>query len=70
MLEDLPDGTQRGIDTQVYTTPEIERVACVAFDLDAGDPGGNQRLGHGLRLRRREAPEDGDDIPHQAVPFL
>ena len=24
----------------------------------------------GLRLRRREAPEYGDDVPHQAVPFL
>ncbi|MEM6902441.1 MAG: 3-isopropylmalate dehydrogenase [Pseudomonadota bacterium] len=31
-IEDLPDGTQRGINTQVYTTPEIERVARVALD--------------------------------------
>jgi 3-isopropylmalate dehydrogenase len=29
----LPDGTKRGIDTQVYTTPEIERIARVAFEL-------------------------------------
>jgi 3-isopropylmalate dehydrogenase len=29
----LPDGTRRGIDTQVYTTPEIIRVARVAFEL-------------------------------------
>jgi 3-isopropylmalate dehydrogenase len=29
----LPDGTRRGVNTQVYTTPEIERVARVAFDL-------------------------------------
>lgn len=29
----LPDGTRRGFDTQVYTQPEIERVAEVAFDL-------------------------------------
>src|SRR5690606_25666010 len=26
-IETLPDGTRRGINTQVYTTPEIERVA-------------------------------------------
>jgi 3-isopropylmalate dehydrogenase len=29
----LPDGTRRGVNTQVYTTPEIERVARVAFEL-------------------------------------
>ena len=29
----LPDGQQRGINTEVYTTGEIERVAAVAFDL-------------------------------------
>ncbi len=32
-IEDLPDGTRRGINTQVYTTPEIQRVARVAFEL-------------------------------------
>ena len=32
-IETLPDGTRRGIDTQVYTTAEIVRVARVAFDL-------------------------------------
>jgi 3-isopropylmalate dehydrogenase len=32
-IEILPDGTRRGINTQVYTTPEIIRVARVAFDL-------------------------------------
>jgi len=29
----LPDGTRRGIDTQVYTTREIVRVARVGFEL-------------------------------------
>ncbi len=29
----LPDGTRRGINTQVYTTAEIVRVARVAFEL-------------------------------------
>ncbi|HEX7761436.1 MAG TPA: 3-isopropylmalate dehydrogenase [Caulobacteraceae bacterium] len=32
-IEDLPDGQRRAVDTQVYTTAEIERVARVAFDL-------------------------------------
>ena len=32
-IETLPDGTRRGINTEVYSTPEIERVARVAFDL-------------------------------------
>ncbi|MFZ5668265.1 MAG: 3-isopropylmalate dehydrogenase [Pseudomonadota bacterium] len=32
----LPDGQRRGIDTQVYTTHEIERVARVAFELARG----------------------------------
>ncbi len=32
-VETLPDGSKRGINTEVYTTAEIERVARVAFDL-------------------------------------
>jgi 3-isopropylmalate dehydrogenase len=32
-IETLPDGSQRGINTEVYTTAEIERVGRVAFDL-------------------------------------
>ena len=32
-IETLADGSERGIDTQVYTTGEIERVARVAFRL-------------------------------------
>ena len=34
-IETRPDGTRRAVDTQVYTTPEIERIAAVAFDLAA-----------------------------------
>src|SRR5471032_2405855 len=29
----LPDGQQRAVDTQVYTTSEIERIARVAFEM-------------------------------------
>ncbi len=32
-VETLPDGTKRGVNTEVYTTPEIERVGRVAFEL-------------------------------------
>jgi 3-isopropylmalate dehydrogenase len=32
-VETLPDGQQRGFDTETYTTNEIERVARVAFEL-------------------------------------
>lgn len=32
-IEDLPNGEQRGVNTQVYTTSEIQRIARVAFDL-------------------------------------
>ena len=32
-IEDLQDGTRRAVDTQVYTTPEIERIARVGFEL-------------------------------------
>jgi len=32
-VETLPDGQRRGINTEVYTTTEIERVGRVAFDL-------------------------------------
>src|SRR5438270_6492791 len=32
-VETLPDGSRRGINTEVYTEAEIERVTRVAFDL-------------------------------------
>lgn len=32
-IEKLPDGTERGVNTLAYTTPEIERIARVAFDV-------------------------------------
>jgi 3-isopropylmalate dehydrogenase len=35
-IETLGGGQRRGVDTQVYTTAEIERVARVAFDLARG----------------------------------
>lgn len=32
-VETLPDGTERGVNTMVYTTPEIERIAAVGFEV-------------------------------------
>jgi len=32
-IEDLPGGGRRGFNTMVYTTPEIQRIGRVAFDL-------------------------------------
>ncbi len=32
-VETLPDGTRRGVNTEIYTTPEVERVGRVAFEL-------------------------------------
>ena len=32
-IEELPDGSRRGVNTQVYTTEEIRRVARVAFEI-------------------------------------
>ena len=32
-IEELPDGGRRGVNTQVYTTAEIDRIARVAFEL-------------------------------------
>lgn len=32
-IETLQDGTEKGVDTQVYTTDEIERIASVGFEL-------------------------------------
>jgi 3-isopropylmalate dehydrogenase len=32
-VETLPDGTKKGFNTMVYTSPEVERIAKVAFEL-------------------------------------
>ncbi len=53
-VETLPDGTRRGINTQVYTTPEIERVLRVAFDL-AG-----KRQGRVCSVEKANVMESGE----------
>jgi 3-isopropylmalate dehydrogenase len=39
MIETLPNGERRGVDTQSYTTSEIRRVAARAFELARGRTG-------------------------------
>ena len=52
-IETLPDGTKRGVNTEVYTTPEIERVARVAFDL------ARQRQGRVCSVEKANVMESG-----------
>lgn len=52
-IETLPDGTQRGVNTEVYTTLEIERVARIAFDL------ARLRNGHVCSVEKSNVMESG-----------
>jgi len=50
-VEVLADGTKRGVNTEVYTTMEIERVAAGGFDL--------ARKRQGQAVHRVRRPCDG-----------
>lgn len=52
-IETLGDGTERAIDTQVYTTPEIERVARAAFRI------ARERKGHVTSVDKANVMETG-----------
>jgi 3-isopropylmalate dehydrogenase len=52
-IESLPDGTRRGVNTQVYTTPEIHRVARVAFEL------ARKRFGRVCSVEKANVMESG-----------
>ncbi len=52
-IETLADGTQRGINTEVYTTHEIQRVGRVAFDL------ARQRNGRVCSVEKANVMESG-----------
>ncbi|WP_459698133.1 3-isopropylmalate dehydrogenase [Acidisoma sp. C75] len=52
-VETLPDGQKRGINTEVYTTGEIERVARVAFEL------ARQRQGRVCSVEKANVMESG-----------
>ena len=52
-IETLPDGTRRGVNTEVYTTMEIERVARIAFEL-AG-----KRQGRLMSVEKANVMESG-----------
>jgi 3-isopropylmalate dehydrogenase len=52
-IETLSDGQRRGVNTQVYTTNEIRRVARVAFDL------ARKRRGHVTSAEKSNVMESG-----------
>ena len=52
-IETLPDGSQRGVNTEVYTTGEIERVGRVAFDL------ARKRQNHVCSVEKANVMESG-----------
>jgi 3-isopropylmalate dehydrogenase len=52
-IEDLGGGTRRGTNTQVYTTPEIHRVARIAFDI------ARQRDGRVCSVEKSNVMESG-----------
>jgi 3-isopropylmalate dehydrogenase len=52
-IETLADGTRRGVNTEVYTTPEIERVARVAFEL------ARKRAGRVMSVEKANVMESG-----------
>ena len=58
---DLPDGQKRAVDTQVYTTSEIDRICRVAFEL-ARVRGKKRRLGGKIQCDgdRRVVARGGD----------
>ncbi len=49
----MPDGQRRGVNTQVYTTEEIRRVARVAFEL------AQKRSGHLCSVEKANVMESG-----------
>lgn len=68
-IETLADGSRRGVNTQVYTTEEIRRIARVAFDLarkrqNRGVLGGEGQR-HGVRrpVARRGAMGARQRVP-------
>jgi 3-isopropylmalate dehydrogenase len=52
-IETLPNGDRRGFNTESYSTPEIERVASVAFELARG------RAGRVLSVEKANVMESG-----------
>lgn len=52
-IETLADGSRRGVNTEVYTTGEVERVARVAFDL------ARQRSGRLMSVDKANVMESG-----------
>ncbi len=61
-ITQLPDGSKRAVDTQVYTTAEIERITHVAFDL-AGKRSGRVASAEKHNVMKTGVPVEGGRHP-------
>ncbi len=59
MIEDLPNGERRGVDTQSYTTSEIRRVAARAFELARGRTGRSGKFPGVLSCEKSNVMDSG-----------
>jgi 3-isopropylmalate dehydrogenase len=59
MIEQLPNGERRGVDTQSYTTREIRRVAARAFELARGRTGRSGKFPGVLSCEKSNVMESG-----------
>lgn len=59
MIETLPDGQRRGVDTQSYTTSEIRRVAARAFELARARGGRTGKFPGVLSCEKSNVMESG-----------
>ncbi|MDP3492142.1 MAG: 3-isopropylmalate dehydrogenase [Hyphomonadaceae bacterium] len=59
MIEQLPNGERRGVDTQSYTTSEIRRVAARAFELARGRTGRTGRFPGVLSCEKSNVMDSG-----------
>ncbi len=59
MIEQLPNGERRGVDTQSYTTSEIRRVAARAFELARGRTGRSGKFPGVLSCEKSNVMESG-----------
>ena len=60
-IKDLGNGQKRAVDTQVYETYEIERIAAVAFELARASPQPGAFRREAQRDEDRRVVERGGD---------
>lgn len=58
-IETLPDGTRRGFDNAEYTTPEIQRITRVAFDIAKGRGNFDRKWGGVCSVEKSNVMDSG-----------